>query len=312
MICCDFVIVNWNAGEYLKKCVSALLSSNSMDLIGEIFIIDNASTDQSIRSIEGMDKIRIVKNRKNIGFGAACNQGIALSSAPYVVMVNPDVMVYESTVEESIAFMDANTSIDILGVSQYDEHGEVRASCARFPTPLRFFNEAIGLSKLFPKIFFPATLMTDWDHAESKVVDQIIGAYMFIRRSVFEKIGVFDPAFFVYYEELDLSKRLSNAGGTSYYNHQIKLTHFGEGTTQNIKDYRLYLNLKSRQIYAKKHFLKGGFYFTFFSTMIIEPFSRVIFLLLQTKFEEVKSTFRGYKLLWKDWKAVLGLAFFSK
>jgi GT2 family glycosyltransferase len=283
-----------------------------LNLIGEIFIIDNYSTDKSIESIQGLSKIRIILNKENIGFGAACNQAIALSNAPYMVMINPDVLVYENTIEESFNFMEANTSIEILGAMQYDELGNIRPSCARFPTAIRFFNEATGLSKIFPKIFYPPTLMTDWSHTYSKNVDQIIGSYMFIRRSVFEKIGVFDPLFFVYYEELDLSKRLKDAGGISFYNHNIKLLHYGEGTTKNIKAYRLYLNLNSRLLYARKHFRRFGFILTYFSTLFIEPTTRVVFLLFQRKFDDINSTFSGFKKLWKEWKVVSFSIFSSK
>lgn len=305
MAYCDIVIVNWNAGDFLQKCITSILQTNGADLVNTIFVIDNASTDNSLEGIKNLRKVRVIQNLENVGFGVACNQGIALSTAPYVIMVNPDVVVFDNTLEESMTFMETHKDIDILGAMQLDENGNIMASCARFPTPLLFLNDALGLSKILPRVFKPATLMTDWNHRESRTVDQIIGSFMFIRRSVFDSIGVFDPLFFVYYEELDLSKRLKNVGGISYYNHSIKLTHYGEGTTQNVKSYRLYLNLKSRLLYAKKHFGKSGFYSTFFSTMIIEPITRTLFLLIKGRFKEITATISGYKTLWKEWKFIL-------
>ena len=130
----------------------------------------------------------------------------------------------------------------------------------------------MGLSKIAPKIFHPGVLMTDWDHKESRKVDQVMGAFMFMRNSIFEKLGYFDERFFVYYEELDFSKRLAQLGGTSFYNSDIKAIHIGGGTTNNVKTFRLFLNLSSRLQYAKKHFSFGGYSFVWFCTFFIESF----------------------------------------
>ena len=302
---CDIVIVNWNAGEFLKNCISSILSSKKSELVQTIYVVDNASNDSSTDTITDLEKVMIIRNSDNKGFGVACNQGIALTTAPYVIMINPDVVVFENTLSESVAFMETRKDIDILGVMQVDELHRIKASCSRFPTPFLFLNDAIGLSKLLPNIFKPATLMTEWNHSESREVDQIIGAYMFIRRSVFDRIGVFDPLFFVYYEELDLSKRLKDAGGVSFYNHKIQLLHYGEGTTKNVKGYRLYLNLKSRLLYAKKHFGRIGFFITLFSTLLIEPITRTLFSIFQGRLKDVKSIVAGFRYLLKDLKIIL-------
>lgn len=296
----DIVIVNWNSGDYLEKCVKSIINSNTEDGLGKIIVIDNASTDNSFKSIEHLKQVKTITNTNNKGFAAACNQGINASNTPYVVMINPDVEVFKNTLAESVRFMEQNPKIDIMGCMQLNEAGKTVPSCARFPTPFRFFYDSTGLSKLLPKIFRPATLMTDWDHQESKQVDQIIGSYMFIRKCTLDKIGLFDERFFVYYEELDLSKRLKDAGGLSYYNHNIKLLHYGEGTTKGVKAFRLFLNLNSRLIYSSKHFKKPGHVFTIFVTLVIEPFSRSVFSLVKGDYKSVTGIWRGYFLVLKN------------
>jgi GT2 family glycosyltransferase len=196
--------------------------------------------------------------------------------------------------------MEQNNRVDILGVSLLDDHGKVTHSCARFPTPLRYFYDAIGLSKIAPKIFHPALLMTDWDHKESRKVDQVMGAFMFMRNSIFEKLGYFDERFFVYCEELDFSKRLAEQGGVSFFNANISAIHSGEGTTYSVKTFRLFLNLRSRLLYSKKHFSVAGYAFVCFCTFFIEPFTRNIFLLLKGNIKEIKEVFKAYLLLLKD------------
>ena len=155
----------------------------------------------------------------------------------------------------------------------------------------------MSFRKIAPKIFTPALLMTDWDHKSSRYVDQVMGAFMFMPISIFNKVGYFDERFFVYYEELDFSKRLAESGGVSYYNYDIKAIHSGGGTTNNVKPFRLFLSLQSRLQYAKKHFHFTGYIIVWYCTFFIFFFTRVIFLLLKGNFKEIKNVFKAYDLL---------------
>jgi GT2 family glycosyltransferase len=196
--------------------------------------------------------------------------------------------------------MKSDSTIDILGCSLIDDNGKLTNNCSRFPTPIRIFNDASGLSKIAPKIFTPATIMTDWDHLQSRQVDQVIGAFMFMRKSIFEKIGYFDEQFFVYFEEVDFSKRLALANGKTYFNSAIKAIHSGEGTTHSVKAFRLFLSLRSRLQYSKKHFSYAGYLLVWFSTFLIEPFARILFLIFKGNAKEVKGILRGYNMLIKN------------
>lgn len=113
--------------------------------------------------------------------------------------------------------MKERKEVDILGCQLLDDNGEVSHSCLRFPTPLGIFREITGLSSIAPSIFKPGIIMTDWDHKESRFVDQVMRAFMFMRKFVFEKVGYSDERFFVFYEEVDFSKRLSELGGRSFF-----------------------------------------------------------------------------------------------
>lgn len=293
----DIAIVNWNSGDYLQQCILSIFSSSNEQFVNKVFIIDNNSTDSSLQKILPTDKILIIRNRENKGFAKAANQGFHLSKSPYVLLLNPDAQLLDTTLEDCISFMEKHGEIDILGCRLLDDNGQTSPSCARFPTPAKLFIDSIGFSKIFPKVFSPAILMTDWDHSESRYVDQVMGAFMFMRNSVFEKAGFFDERFFVYCEELDFSKRLSDLGGKSFYNTNISAIHSGEGTTKNVKAFRLFLNIRSRLQYSKKHFNRSGFLLVWFGTYFIEPFSRTFFLLFSGKYKEIKSVFKGYQML---------------
>ena len=293
----DIVIVNWNSSGYLFKCVQFILIQNNEPYVSNIYVIDNDSSDNSIYLLRKHSKIEVIQNNQNQGFSKACNQGFRLCKAPYTLLLNPDTQLLDSTLKDCVSFMENNSNIDILGVTLLDDQGKLTYSCARFPSPLHYFFDATGLSKIAPKIFTPALLMTDWDHKSSGYVDQVMGAFMFMRTSIFQKTGYFDERFFVYYEELDFSKRLNDEGGKSYFNCDIKAIHSGEGTTHSVKAFRLSLNLESRLQYCKKHFNYTGYVFVWFCTFFIEPITRIFFLLVKLNLSEIKEIIKGYKLL---------------
>ncbi|CAN5283824.1 N/A [soil metagenome] len=295
----DVVIVNWNSGEYLQKCVNSIFRSSHPDLIKSVYIIDNNSSDHSVQQLPENNKIKLILNSDNNGFAKACNQGFTKCTTEYTLLLNPDAQLYESTLNDCTLFMDKNPEIDILGCRLINDFGHTAFSCARFPRPERFINDALGLTKINPKVFKSAVLMLDWDHNNSRKVDQVMGAFMFMRTDVFKKIGYFDEQFFVYYEELDFSKRLAEAGGISFYNSEIKAVHSGEGTTASVKPFRLFLNLHSRLKYAKKHFSSAGFVFVAFLTLFIEPVTRGLFLILKGKIKESREVFKGYSMLFR-------------
>jgi len=296
----DIVIVNWNSGEYLFKCVQSIFGSTNKSFVNKVFIIDNNSSDGSLEKINHNTQIEIIKNPENRGFSKACNQGFQRCTAEYVLLLNPDTQLHPTTLSDCISFMHDRYDVDILGCQLLDDNGNITSSCSRFPKPARFFSDALGLAKIAPSVFKPALLMTDWSHQESRKVDQVMGAFMFIRKNIFDKTGYFDERFFVYYEELDFSKRLAETGGITFFNPEIKTIHSGHGTTANVKSFSLFLNLRSRLQYASKHFTKMGYFTVWICTFCIEPVTRNIFLLLQGNLKQMGQVFKSYLLLLKN------------
>lgn len=293
----DIVVVNWNSGDFLLKCLNSILTKENEVLIHHIYIIDNNSTDDSLYKAPPAQKIVLIKNPENFGFARACNQGFKLCTSQYVLLLNPDTQLYDSTLKKCVHFMEDRQDVGILGCQLIGDDGKIAKSCARFPSPLQMFYDATGLSKIAPQVFRPATRMTDWDHKESRFVDQVMGAFMFMRNSVLNTANYFDERFFVYYEELDFSERVSKMGVKSYYYTGIKIIHSGAGTTRDVKGFRLFLNLRSRLQYAKKHFAMSGYFLVWISTIFLEPLSRMAFSVLNGRFIEVKDILKGYRLL---------------
>jgi hypothetical protein len=130
-------------------------------------------------------------------------------------------------------------------------------------------------------------------------VDQVMGAFMFMRRDIFQEIGYFDERFFVYFEELDFSLRYRKVGGKIFFNADIKATHSGMGTTDKVKAFRLFLNLRSRLQYARKNFSTLGFVSVYLSTFSMEFLMRLLMLLFSGRMAECGDLFRGYGMLWR-------------
>jgi GT2 family glycosyltransferase len=293
----DIVIVNWNSHDFLRKCVLSISNSKQFDLVSNVIIIDNNSTDDSLQLLPVNDKLQVLKNKENLGFAKACNQGFKMSQSKYILLLNPDAVLLENTVLASFDYMETHQDVDVLGCQLLNDSNHITPTCARFPKPINFVYHSLGLSKIWPKLFHPPTLMTDWNHQESRFVDQVMGAYMFMRKSVFEKAGYFDERFFVYFEELDFSLRLKNAGGKSFYHSGIQAIHTGMGTTETVKAFRLFLSLNSRLKYAKKHFSMFGYLTVAFFTFTIEFLMRFLQLALKGNLSETKNLMKGYWML---------------
>lgn len=297
-IYCDIIIINWNSGNFLNNCINSINENQNKKLISKIYVVDNASTDNSLTGIDSSYDIQIIKNRKNLGFAAACNQGIDASNSKYILFLNPDTELHENTLIDSTIFMENHSDIDVLGIRHTDMGGITKKSCSRFPTLKNYFYDIIGLSKIFPSLFKPATIMSDWDHEDSRFVDQVMGAFMITRRSSIDTFGKFDEQFFVYYEDLDFAHRIWAGGGKVFFLYDIEVYHHGEGTTSKFHSLRLFYSLRSRLLYSSKYFSRTHYASVFFLTVLVEPITRVIFQAIKLNFDEIISILKGYKMLY--------------
>ena len=251
----DVVIVNWNSRSHLKACIAALDRST----IGEalhVVVVDNASTDGSIAGLAaeriGLD---IVRNPDNRGFAVACNQGARKGSAPLVFFLNPDVQVRPDTIELAARYMTepANAEVGALGIQLTDQDGQVQRCCARAPTFATLILHTLFLDRLFPSLV-PPHFLVEWDHAETREVDQVMGAFLLVRRELFARIGGMDERFFLYYEDVDLCLAVRQAGWKVVHYAVAQAAHAGGGSTDAVKDRRLFHHVISRVDYAAKRY----------------------------------------------------------
>ncbi len=291
----DVVIVNWNAG--LQACVESV-SEFGAGLVGQIIVVDNGSTDHSMQLIENVPLVHSVLLAENAGFARGCNQGALHATSPYILFLNPDAAIYADTLPSVIACMESSEHRDtgICGVRLLDEQGHVARSCSRYPSALRCAAQSLGLDKFAPRL---GSAMTEWDHLQNRYVDQVIGAFFLVRRDLFIQLDGFDERFFVYYEEVDFAYRAAKAGFRSYYLNDTSAFHLGGGVSNQVKARRLFYTLRSRLLYAVKHFSILSITAVVLSTLLLEPLTRLALALLKRSGAAFKETLSGFVMLYR-------------
>lgn len=294
----NIIIVNWNAGPHLKNCVDSITKFGGGH-VEKIIVVDNGSVDGSETSVEACPNVTLIRTGENLGFGKACNLGAERATSDYLLFLNPDAALFEGTLTTVVNFMyePANQGVGICGVQLIEENGQISRSCARFPSASGLLVHAVGLDRIFPIL---GHLMAEWDHLNDRQVDHVIGAFFFVRRSLFEQLHGFDERFFVYLEDLDFSYRAHQAGWHSFYLTDVQAFHSGGGTSRQVKAHRLFYSLRSRLFYGFKHFKPSHAWGLLIVTLAIEPISRSVFSLLRGNLRDVNVTFKGYQMLYRD------------
>ena len=302
----DIVIVNWNSGDQLKKCLDSI-ARLECDTLSKVIVVDNDSFDGSADSLETVGlPLQVIYNNENLGFACACNHGARECHAPYLLFLNPDTEIFDHSLTKPLAFMEEDnaSTVGICGIQLVDEKGQISRSCARFPTIKRFAMQAIGLNKL-PGLKGEGVHMDDWDHLTNKTVDHVIGAFFFMRRQLFDVLGGFDERFFVYLEDVDFSLRAKKAGWESYYLADAQAFHKGGGSSQRVKAIRLFYSLQSRSLYSFKHFNGLQAWLLFGVMATIEPITRSVFSLFRGGLEDLKNTWSAYARWYRNLPTIL-------
>lgn len=222
------IIVNYNAGDYLYNCIKYLHEDEKLlDL--DIWLIDNASVDGSLGKIaENFPEVRIIKNDQNIGYSAANNIALRQIKNEYILMLNPDCYASINTLRSMLKFMRDNEKVGAATCKVEKADGSIDwASHRGFPTPwTAFLYYVLGLDSRYH--------LTDRNMDAAHEVDAISGAFFMTRKSVLDKVGLFDEDYFLYAEDLDLCFRIQQAGFKIMYVPSVSIVHH-KGISSGIK-----------------------------------------------------------------------------
>ncbi|MGO9359221.1 MAG: glycosyltransferase family 2 protein [Xanthobacteraceae bacterium] len=258
----SIVAVSYNTAHLLANFFAAIDAARGSVAL-QIIVVDNASTDGSINQLRAMgSRIELIENKANVGFGRANNQALARVAGRYVLLLNTDAFVRADTLTRTLDFMDAHGDVGVLGVRLTGRDGDLQPSCRYFPTPWNAFLTRNGLSRLFP-----ATRLVDdmsWDHASVRDCDWVPGCYYLVRRQMVDRVGLFDPRYFVYYEEVDHCRRVRAAGWRVVYYPDTTVVHIGgesaKSAGQSLSGGRQIpiLQIESELLYFRKQFGISG------------------------------------------------------
>lgn len=242
MIDLSVVIVNYNAKEYLKKCLNSLFESSLKNL--EIIVVDNASKDGSVEELRKIaPKIKLITNKSNSGFSSANNQGVKISKGRYILFLNPDTNVYPKTLEQMVKFMDKNKDAGAATCKVLLPNGKLDdASHRGFPTPWNALSYFSGLDKLFPHSRIFGGYHMGWeDFSKTHQIKACAGAFMLARREAGEDIGWWDEDYFFYGEDLDFCLELLKKGWKIYFVPRASILHY-KGISSGIKNHSKHLS----------------------------------------------------------------------
>lgn len=221
-------IVNYNAGEYLIRCLESLRKVKD-EVEFDVFIIDNASSDGSLEiARKKFPDFKYIENKENLGFGKAHNLVLEKSSTPYVLTLNPDCEVPAGTLSFMLKYMEENVDVGLSTCRVVKPNGKLDIASHRgFPTPKASFYYFVFKNDKYYHL-------TDRDMSKTHEIDAAVGAFMLIRKSVLEKVGYFDEDYFLYAEDIDLCFRIKKAGFKIMYVPDVEIKHV-KGVSSGIK-----------------------------------------------------------------------------
>ncbi|HLC99888.1 MAG TPA: glycosyltransferase family 2 protein [Patescibacteria group bacterium] len=223
----SIIILNYKSRGLVRQCVKGI-KKFPPKVSFEIIVVDNHSEDGvGMMLAERYPEVKIVASSLNGGFGSGMNLGIAKSAGKYLLLLNPDIVVFDGSIQRLYEFMEANPSAAIAGPQLLNPDGTVQLSCFRFHSLLTPLYRRTPLGNLpFAKAHLAQFLMKDDFHNRNRAVEWILGACMMIRKSALDAIGLFDERFFLYFEDTDLCRRAWEKGFKVIYVADAQMAHY--------------------------------------------------------------------------------------
>lgn len=264
------IVVSFNTRDLLRECLTSLREECARlpeGVSAEILVVDNGSRDGSADMVAAEFSgsgvpVRLIRSDVNLGFGVANNCAIELAQGRYLVLLNSDAFFHSGALACAIAHMEADAAAGVGGARLVGLDGAWQPAARRFPSFLRDAFVLTGLASRFPRSrFFSAAERTWADPAAPADVDWVTGAFMILRREALVASGLFDPAFFLYCEEVDLCRRVKDAGYRVRYWPNIVVTHV-HGESSRKVDAQVFTEdesqvvlwrMRSNFLYYRKH-----------------------------------------------------------
>ncbi len=256
------MIVSFNTCEVLRDCLASVMGETA-GLRTEILVVDNASSDGSAEMVAAeFPSVRLFRSETNLGFGTANNVALEEAAGRYFVLLNSDAFFEPGALQRAIAHMDATPDCGLGGARLIGRDGAWQPAARTFHTVLGDWIVMTGLAGQFPKSRFFGSFDRTWaDPMEAASVDWVPGAFCIVRPEALKQVGLFDPVFFLYYEEVDLCKRIKDAGWSIRYWPDVVVVHWGGESSKRVKTLAyssmaaqvVMWRMRSMLLYYRKH-----------------------------------------------------------
>jgi len=244
------IVVSFNSRAYLERCLGSVLGA-----VDDVVVVDSASSDGSGELVrERFPSVRIIELQENRGFGAAMNVGVEATDGDYLLLLNPDAWATDGAVATLVECAEGDVLAGIVGPRLSNPDGTLQRSVRGYPTPWRLATEYFFLRWLAPRSrLFNSFYGAGFDHGSTANVEFLVGAALLVRRSAFDEIGGFDPDFFMFNEEVDLSYRMKHAGRRILFCPEAEFAHVGGASTTPVWDSMYREQLRSHLRFLNKH-----------------------------------------------------------
>jgi len=251
------VIVTWNSAADIEACIDSINFGSEF----EVIVVDNASSDATRDKLGRYHHLKHVANDSNYGYARANNQGIRLASGEYVLLLNPDTKVELGALDTLAQYLDAHPRVGAVAPRLVGPDGTTQFSIRSFPTAASIFWELVGLARLFPRSrVFGRWKMEYFDYDRTAEVEQPMASCLMIRRTVLELLGGMDEQFPMYFNDVDLSKRMADAGWKTTYLADARVVHRHGGSTRQVRTKMIRHSHRSTFRYLRKHDRSGLFW----------------------------------------------------
>jgi N-acetylglucosaminyl-diphospho-decaprenol L-rhamnosyltransferase len=298
----SILIVNYNSPDLLPRLFSSLFLSLK-DISHEIVFVDNASNVDCREVVMALaPTAKFIQNQKNVGFGRANNQAVDLARGKFILLLNTDAFVSEDTISTTLSYMTESTDCGVLGVRLIGSDDVLQPSCRYFPTPVNVFLLRTGLARWFP--WSKPVDDMNWDHASIHECDWVPGCYYLVRREVISQVGLFDPRYFLYCEEVDHCKAVKNQGWKVVYFGRTSVVHLGGESAKSLGKISQTgrqisaLQLESELLYFRKHYFLAGVIAHLFLVTFANVWSAVANVLKRGKLSALAIAIRNISEIW--------------
>lgn len=251
----SIVLVNWNTRDYLLGALKSIFA-HPPRFPFEVIVVDNASRDGSSQAVaEQYPQVNLIANSTNEGYARGNNQGIRASSGEYILMLNPDVIVWPGSLDRAVEIMDVRPDVGVLAAKLVHPDGTVQKSVRSFPRPEALMLEVTGIAALFRgnRILNPYRM--DWfDYSKEAVVEQPMGTFLLVRRTLFDEIGLLDERFPIFFNDVDWLFRARQKGAVILYAPSVVVTHYGGGSTRQVRGMMAWESRRGLLRFYRKHY----------------------------------------------------------